>query len=78
MWRLSQQLAKPDLNTDDKSKEMAERFEEHLQTVMSFRKMATLSNYKMCEKISNMCRRVSPEKHGIDDFFEKLRQDLYW
>jgi hypothetical protein len=55
-----------------------DHLDRHLATVMSFRRMAELSNYKMSEKIFNIRRNISPEKYSIDDFMEKLRQDLYW
>ena len=50
-----------------------ERFEEHLNNILSFKRKAELSNYTMCDKIANMYRIVPSNKYGIDDFFEQFQ-----
>ncbi|HEX3642700.1 MAG TPA: hypothetical protein VHV10_15550 [Ktedonobacteraceae bacterium] len=55
-----------------------EHFEEYLERVKAMRREAELSNYKMSDKMANACRRAPSSRCGIDDFFEQLRQDLYW
>ncbi|HEX3640428.1 MAG TPA: hypothetical protein VHV10_03995 [Ktedonobacteraceae bacterium] len=55
-----------------------EHFEECLERVKAMRREAELSNYKMSDKMANACRRAPSSRCGIEDFFEQLRQDLYW
>jgi hypothetical protein len=50
-----------------------EHFEEYLERVKAMGREAELSNYKMCDKMANACRRAPSSRCGIEDFFEQLR-----
>jgi hypothetical protein len=55
-----------------------ERFEECLNRVKAMKREGELSNYKMCDKMADACRRAPSSRYEIDEFFEQLRQNLYW